>query len=203
MRRAVKHLIVPGLAALVVVAVAGCGEEDAELLPGGTASEINANLDAVKQLSDEGDCVGAESAAQQVSEQVEALGGIDPKLKRALENGARKLNEVVDECEEAEPEPVETSPTEEEAPEADEDEERKQEDRERKEQKEQEKEQRESERDEREREGEQGPGSEGEGPPEEKPGKGGGPPPAPPGQSGEEPSGGVEPADPVDEGEDD
>ena len=37
-----------------------CGGEDAKLLPGDTAREITANLDTVKQLADEGDCVGAE-----------------------------------------------------------------------------------------------------------------------------------------------
>ncbi len=197
MRRAIAHLTVLGLAAVIVAALAGCGDDDAELLPGSTASEINANLDAVQQLSDEGDCEGAENAAQQVSEQVEALGGIDPKLKRALENGATKLNEVVAECEETEPEPAEIAPAEEEeeAPEEDEGEERKQEKEERKEQKEMEKE-------EREREKEEDESSEGEGPPEETPGKGEGPPPAPPGQSGEEPSGGLEPADAVGEGDD-
>lgn len=77
-----------------------CGEEDAQLLPGATAREITANLDAVEQLADEGDCAGAESAAQQVSEQVEALTGVDPRLKQALEEGAARLNEVVVECEE-------------------------------------------------------------------------------------------------------
>ena len=90
------------LLALAIVAVAAalasCGEEDAELLPGGTAREITANLDAVEQLADEGDCPGAEGAALQVSEQVAALQGVDPRLKRALEQGATRLNEVVADC---------------------------------------------------------------------------------------------------------
>jgi hypothetical protein len=88
------------------IALGACGEEDAQLLPGGTAREITANLDTVQVLADEGDCVGAESAALQVSEQVEALEGVDERLKRALREGAAKLNEVVAECEEA----VETVP---------------------------------------------------------------------------------------------
>jgi hypothetical protein len=86
-------------AALVAL---GCGGDDAKLLPGETAREITANLDAVQQLSDEGDCLGAESAAQQVDEQIEAVQGVDPKLKRALEDGAQRLEEVISECDETE-----------------------------------------------------------------------------------------------------
>jgi hypothetical protein len=85
-------------AALTLVA---CGGEDAKLLPGETAREITANLDTVQQLSDEGDCLGAESAAQQVGEQIEALQGVDIKLKRALEEGAVRLEEVIATCEES------------------------------------------------------------------------------------------------------
>ncbi len=81
--------------------VASCGGSDARLLPGSTARDITANLDTVRLLADEGDCVGAESAAQQVSEQVEALGGIDAKLKQALRDGAARLNEVIAGCEES------------------------------------------------------------------------------------------------------
>ncbi len=94
---------------VAALAVVSCGGGDAQLLPGGTARDITANLDTVRLLADEGDCVGAESAAQQVSEQVEALDGIDAKLKRALQEGAAHLNEVVASCEESETE--ETVPT--------------------------------------------------------------------------------------------
>jgi outer membrane biosynthesis protein TonB len=105
-----RSLTVPILLALGALAATGlvaCGEEDAELLPGETASEITANLDTVKLLADEGDCLGAETAAQQVSEQIEAIEGIDPKLKQALRKGASRLNEVVTECEETTAEAVE------------------------------------------------------------------------------------------------
>jgi hypothetical protein len=91
-------LALAAAAALVLVA---CGGEDAKLLPGETAREITANLDTVQQLSDEGDCVGAESAAQQVGEQIEAVEGVDRKLKRALEDGAARLEEVIAGCEES------------------------------------------------------------------------------------------------------
>lgn len=95
-------LLAIGLTAIAAaLTLAACGEEDAKLLPGETAREITANLDTVQQLSDEGDCIGAESAAQQVGEQIEALGDVDPKLKQALEEGAVRLEEVIASCEES------------------------------------------------------------------------------------------------------
>lgn len=102
------RLSLPALAlgAAAVLGLVACGSEDAQLLPGETAREITANLDTVGQLSDEGDCVGAESAAQQVGEQIEALEGIDPKLKRALEEGAARLEEVIAGCEESSSEAI-------------------------------------------------------------------------------------------------
>lgn len=96
-----RALIVSALATLAVTAISSCGGEDAKLLPGETGREIIANLDTVKQLADEGDCIGAESATEQVGEQVEALTEIDPALKRTLEDGVAKLDEVIAECEEA------------------------------------------------------------------------------------------------------
>jgi hypothetical protein len=96
-----RPLLALALAATAALALAACGGEDAKLLPGETAREITANLDTVQQLSDEGDCLGAESAAQQVGEQIEALKGVDPKLKRALEDGAARLEEAIAGCEES------------------------------------------------------------------------------------------------------
>jgi hypothetical protein len=103
-------LIVVSLAAAAALGLVACGGGDsAELLPGETADEINTNLDQVEQLATEGDCLGASDAAQAVSLQVEALGGVDAELKQALQEGATRLNEVVAGCEEAttEEEPVE------------------------------------------------------------------------------------------------
>lgn len=103
------------LGALVALGLVACGGGDnADLLPGSTASEITSNLDQVKELATEGDCVGAETAAQAVSTQIEALGGVDKKLKQALREGATRLNEVVADCEEA-PEEEVTEPAIEEA----------------------------------------------------------------------------------------
>jgi len=90
------------VAALAAVALSACGGSDsADLLPGETAREINANLDLVETLVDEGDCVGASNAAAAVSEQVGELTGVDQGLKDALAKGANRLNEVVAQCDEA------------------------------------------------------------------------------------------------------
>jgi hypothetical protein len=114
----------PALILVLVLGVAAaftfasCGEgEDAKLLPGATAEEISENLDSVKQFVGEGECVGAENAAQEVSAQVEDLNGVDAKLKQALQRGAEKLDEVVVSCEETETEtvaPADEEPSEEE-----------------------------------------------------------------------------------------
>jgi hypothetical protein len=100
-------LLLASAAALGLVACGGGGSAD--LLPGRTAGEITENLDAVKELSGEGECIGAENEAQEVSNQVDALGGVDKQLKQALREGAERLTQVVEGCEEA-PEVEETSP---------------------------------------------------------------------------------------------
>jgi hypothetical protein len=113
MPRLLPSLLALGAGAVAVLGLVACGEEDAKLLPGETAREIVANLDTVQQLSDEGDCVGAESAVAQVGEQIEAVAGVDRKLKQALEDGAGRLEEVIAECEESSSEaiaPAEVSP---------------------------------------------------------------------------------------------
>jgi hypothetical protein len=112
------------LGAVAALGLIACGSgEGADLLPGGTASEITSNLDQVKELATAGDCLGAEAAAEAVSIQIEDLNGVDAKLKQSLREGATRLNEVVAGCEEA-PEEVEeeTAPAIEEAeePEAEE-----------------------------------------------------------------------------------
>ncbi len=83
-----------------------CGGDDAKLLPGNTAQEIDENLDLVAQYAEEGECVGAEDAVATVNAQVEALEGVDPKLEEALRRGVKRLSEVVLECEETTTETV-------------------------------------------------------------------------------------------------
>jgi outer membrane biosynthesis protein TonB len=97
MRRPASLALALGCAAFVL---ASCGGgEDAKLLPGATAREITENLDTVKLLAAEGECVGAANEAEEVRAQVETLSGVDAKLKQALEAGTERLNEVVSECE--------------------------------------------------------------------------------------------------------
>lgn len=90
-----------GLAGVAALGLVACGGEDAKLLPGETAREITANLDTVQQLTAEGDCIGAESAVEQVGEQIGSIAGVDRKLKQALEDGAARLEEVIATCEES------------------------------------------------------------------------------------------------------
>jgi outer membrane biosynthesis protein TonB len=111
-RQPIAFILALALGVIAALGLVSCGGgEDAKLLPGNTAEEISENLDSVKQFAGEGECIGAENAAQEVSNQVEALDGVDPKLKQALQRGAEKLSEVVVSCEETETEEIE--PTEE------------------------------------------------------------------------------------------
>ncbi len=106
-RQPVAFALALALGTFAAVALSSCGGgEDAKLLPGNTAAEISENLDRVRQFVGEDECVGAENAAQEVSAQVEGLGGVDEKLKQALQRGAEKLDEVVATCEEEETEAV-------------------------------------------------------------------------------------------------
>lgn len=110
MARLSALLIVFALGAIAALALASCGSgDDANLLPGTTAEEIESNLDQVELLAAEEDCFGAEDAVAQVAAEVEELEGVDPKLKRALEEGTAKLSEVVGRCEEETTEETEPS----------------------------------------------------------------------------------------------
>lgn len=111
MARLAASLLALALGAGLAFALVACGEDDAKLLPGETAQEISENLDSVQRLVDEGECVEGQDAAEQVSTQVEGLEGIDPKLKRTLEEGTSRLNEVVVSCEETTETVEETVPT--------------------------------------------------------------------------------------------
>jgi outer membrane biosynthesis protein TonB len=107
MARVAAYALALGIGLAASLALSSCGGSDAKLLPGNTAREIGENVDSVQQLVDEGECVDAQDAALEVSTQVEALQGIDPELKEALEDGAARLNEVVGTCEETTEDTVE------------------------------------------------------------------------------------------------
>jgi len=100
-RRPAAFALAIALGTAAALALASCGGgDDAKLLPGATAQEINENLDRVKQYAEEGECVGAADAVGEVNAQVEALTGVDAKLKQALQRGTARLDEVVASCEE-------------------------------------------------------------------------------------------------------
>lgn len=103
MGRLSTSLVVFATLAATATGLAACGGgNDAELLPGETASQIDSNLNRVEQLVAEGECAGAAASAAEIGSQVEDLEGVDAKLQRALAEGAARLTEnVVDECEEA------------------------------------------------------------------------------------------------------
>jgi flagellar biosynthesis GTPase FlhF len=103
--------LILGGASAVVLASCG-GGSDAKLLPGTTASEIESNLDQVRQLVAEGDCIGAEDAVAEVAAEVEEV-NVAAKLKAALNEGTTKLSEVVGRCEEEAAEAEEAEPSEE------------------------------------------------------------------------------------------
>jgi outer membrane biosynthesis protein TonB len=108
--RVSASLLALALGALAAVALASCGSgNSAKLLPGNTAAEITSNLDKVKRLAQSGECVGAEDEAQEITSQIDALGGVDKTLKEALREGAARLNEVVTKCGEETTEATETS----------------------------------------------------------------------------------------------
>jgi hypothetical protein len=86
------------MASLILTA---CGGSNPKLLSGTTANQITANLEEVRSLASEEDCIGAENAAAAVGEEIEALEGVDAKLKQALVQGAERLEAVVGECDES------------------------------------------------------------------------------------------------------
>ncbi|HEX7278152.1 MAG TPA: hypothetical protein VF255_00885 [Solirubrobacterales bacterium] len=111
MARLSAFFLVFCLGAASAVALVSCGGgEDAELLPGTTADQIESNLTEVQELADAEDCIGAESAVAEVTAQVEELQGVDGRLKTALREGSERLSEVVGGCEEETTE-EETEPT--------------------------------------------------------------------------------------------
>jgi hypothetical protein len=109
-RRPAVFALIAVLGALSATALAACGGGDAKLLPGNTAREINENLDRVGQYAEEGECVGASNEVTEVSAQIDALQGVDAKLKQALQRGVEKLGEVVAGCEETSTEATTTEP---------------------------------------------------------------------------------------------
>jgi len=101
MGRLTPLLLAFALGAGTAVGLVSCGGgSDADLLPGTTADQIEANLDQVEELAAEEDCIGAENAVATVTAEVEELEGVDLKLKAALQEGTERLSVVVARCDE-------------------------------------------------------------------------------------------------------
>jgi hypothetical protein len=94
-------LILAALAVGLLLSACG-GGGNGELLPGTTADQITSNLDQVRESYESGDCEKAKDAVAQVSTEVDDLNKVDAKLKKALNQGALKLSQVVSTCGEAE-----------------------------------------------------------------------------------------------------
>jgi hypothetical protein len=90
-------LVLAALAVGLLLAACGGGGND-ELLPGATADQITSHLDQVRSSYEAGDCEQAEVGVANVSTEVDELGKVDAKLKKALRQGAAKLSEVVSTC---------------------------------------------------------------------------------------------------------
>jgi hypothetical protein len=96
-------LVLAALAAGLLLAACG-GGSNAELLPAPTADQINAHLDEVRVSYQEGNCEAAENGVASVSTEIDELGKVDAKLKKAMREAAAKLSEVVRTCKEKEEE---------------------------------------------------------------------------------------------------
>jgi outer membrane biosynthesis protein TonB len=114
-------LVLAALAVGLLLAACGSSSND-ELLPAPTADQINSHLDQVRASYQEGDCEKAEEGVASVSTEVDELGKVDVKLKKALRQGAAKLSEVVRTCkaQEEEKQQVEEEKSQEEEAEAEE-----------------------------------------------------------------------------------
>jgi hypothetical protein len=100
------------IAIAVALATSGCGEDRSNLLPGDTASRIESNLDRVQSLVREGRCFDALDAAEEVRNDVEALGNnVDSSLRLTLLDGVTQLQITVQStCVEADTDPTVTEP---------------------------------------------------------------------------------------------
>jgi hypothetical protein len=85
------------LGAAVAVGLVSCGGRDEKgLLPGDTADQIIANLEAVQADAENGDCSGAANEVTLIQQQIDNLpSDVDSRLRARLEEGAQNLANVV------------------------------------------------------------------------------------------------------------
>jgi hypothetical protein len=90
-------IVALALGAAVAMGLVSCGGRDEKgLLPGDTADQIIANLEAVKADARSGDCSGAAAEVAAVQQQIDELpSDVDSRLRARLEEGAQNLANVV------------------------------------------------------------------------------------------------------------
>jgi Fic family protein len=103
-------IVLAALAACLLLAACG-SSGNGELLPGTTADQINSNLDLVRESNAEGNCEEAEEAVAQVSEEIDALQGVDAEAEEQKEAEEAQAEEEAEreELEEAQAEEEEKS----------------------------------------------------------------------------------------------
>jgi len=91
---------------LLVVPLAGCGEDRSNLIPKETANSLLAKLDEIDALAQSGECFAAADLAEETRQEIERLGPeVDDQLKRSLIDGVTQLTVFVadpEKCDEAE-----------------------------------------------------------------------------------------------------
>jgi flagellar biosynthesis GTPase FlhF len=90
-------LVFAALAVGLLLSACGGGSND-KLLPAPTADQINSHLDQVRASAQAGECEKAEEGVANVSTEVDDLGNVDVRLKKAMRQAAAKLSDVVSTC---------------------------------------------------------------------------------------------------------
>ncbi|MBK8295534.1 MAG: hypothetical protein IPK93_12585 [Solirubrobacterales bacterium] len=92
MKTSAKTLVAVALLAGLTAFASGCGEDRSNLIPSGTAQQIEKNLTGIQALADDDKCFIALDATRKVQKQVEGLSSsVDAELKRSLLDGVIAL----------------------------------------------------------------------------------------------------------------
>ncbi len=97
---------------LAVISLAGCGQENPELIPQTRASALTSTIDEINSACDANDTAKAKAAVQAANQQVSELPRrVDSELKSNLRQWLRHIDDRIDEdcAKEEEPEPTETA----------------------------------------------------------------------------------------------
>jgi outer membrane murein-binding lipoprotein Lpp len=97
---------------LAVIPLAGCGQENPELIPQTRASALTSTIDEINSACDANDPDKAKAAVQAANQQVSELPRrVDSELKSNLRQWLRHIDDRIDEdcAKEEKPEPTETA----------------------------------------------------------------------------------------------